>query len=281
MQGPNMNELNFTVSDLIAGYVTKFDAATQTFGLRTTDGRTFEATITPTAFAEIVRNLGEQFQNATDRITELLTEGRYVFVYGVFYPEDKVKFEAKHLVFLGEKSEQFRFEEQDWWINQVRQLGEFYLNAEFGDGPIDYSKYRTNLAQNGDKESSGRQETDTISRLVYGFASAYLMTGDERFLEAAEKGTEHLRNHLRFQDKKTGLTYWYHAVDIKHNGTLQKIYASEFGDDYYALPCYEQIYALAGPVQTYRITGDPRILADAKATMQTFWTEPSDLMSMA
>ena len=48
--------------------------------------------------------------------------------------------------------------------------------------------------------------------------------------------------------------------------------ASEFGDDYDAIPAYEQIYALAGPTQTYRITGDPRILqrhrADARAVQQ-------------
>ena len=33
---------------------------------------------------------------------------------------------------------------------------------------------------------------------------------------------------------------------------------------------YEQIYALAGPTQTYRITGDPKILKDAELTIQLF-----------
>src|SRR5262249_32218898 len=36
------------------------------------------------------------------------------------------------------------------------------------------------------------------------------------------------------------------------------------------IPAYEQIYALAGPVQTYRITGDQRILNDARATLRMF-----------
>jgi anti-anti-sigma factor len=265
-----MNDQNFTVSDLIAGYVTSFDGQ-NTFGLRTSDGRDYRATLTPTVFAEIVRNLGEDFQNATDEIRDLLVEGRYVFVYGIFYPDGKERtFEAKHIVFLGHGPDEFRFEEQDWWINQVRQLGDFYLQAEFGNGPIDYSKYRTNLGLEGEAEKSTRQETDTISRLVYGFASAYLMTGDDRYLEAAEKGTEYLRKHLRFEDKKNDVTYWYHGVDIKPSGKLQKIYASEFGDDYEAIPCYEQIYALAGPIQTYRITGDPQILADARSTIRLF-----------
>ena len=52
--------------------------------------------------------------------------------------------------------------------------------------------------------------------------------------------------------------------------TETKVFASEFGDDYDAIPAYEQIYALAGPIQTYRITGDPRILRDAEMTVDLF-----------
>jgi anti-anti-sigma factor len=266
-----MNELNFSVSDLIAGYVTSFDGK-DTFEMKTSDDRSYRVTLTPTVFAEYIRNLGEDFKNATDEIRTNLVEGRYLYVYGVFYPEnDATKFEAKHIVFVGHTPDEYAFEQQDWWINQVRQLGDFYINAEFGNGPIDYTNYRTNLGLEGEKEGSTRQETDTISRLVYGFASAYLMTGEDRYLEAAEKGTEYLRKHHRFVDKKNDATYWYHAVDIKADGKYQKIYASEFGDDYDAIPCYEQIYALAGPVQTYRVTGDPAILSDAKETIKTFW----------
>ena len=33
---------------------------------------------------------------------------------------------------------------------------------------------------------------------------------------------------------------------------------------------YEQIYALAGPTQTYRVTGDPRILSDIERTVELF-----------
>jgi N-acylglucosamine 2-epimerase (GlcNAc 2-epimerase) len=54
------------------------------------------------------------------------------------------------------------------------------------------------------------------------------------------------------------------------NGRERKILASKFGDDYDAIPAYEQIYALAGPIQTYRVTGDPRILRDAEMTINLF-----------
>jgi mannose/cellobiose epimerase-like protein (N-acyl-D-glucosamine 2-epimerase family)/anti-anti-sigma regulatory factor len=271
------NAINFTFSDLIAGYVTQHDQEENVFYLKTSDEREYTVYLTPSVYAELVSNLGEAYQDATGLIQDMLTPGRYLLVYGVFYPDGQdnaCKFEAKHIVFLGRTENDYSFEKQDWWIDQIKQLANFYLESEFGtkDKPsaIDYAGYRTNLTITGDKEKGGRQETDTISRLVYGFASAYLLTGEEVYLEAANKGSQYLRDHMRFKDKSEGIIYWYHAVEIKNDGTEQKIFASEFGDDYLAIPCYEQIYALAGPIQTYRITGDPRILEDAEATISLF-----------
>jgi mannose/cellobiose epimerase-like protein (N-acyl-D-glucosamine 2-epimerase family) len=105
--------------------------------------------------------------------------------------------------------------------------------------------------------------------MVFGFASCYLLTGEDRFLEAAEKGTLYLREHMRFYDPDEKVIYWYHGIDVSGNRE-NKVFASEFGDDYYAIPAYEQIYALAGPIQTYRATGDPAILRDAEMTVDLF-----------
>ncbi|MCB9103722.1 MAG: AGE family epimerase/isomerase [Anaerolineales bacterium] len=266
------NKVDFTFSDLVAGYVDEYDASEDAFTLKTSDERTYKVYFTANTFAEITRNLGEAYHDATGAMREMMTPGRFLYAYGVFYPDgknDTFKFEAKHIVFVGRTESQYVFEKQDWWINQIRQLADFYLEAEFGDGEIDFANYRTDLSISGQKKS-GRQETDTISRLVYGFASAYLMTGDERYLEASRKGTQYLHDHLRFEDRHEGIVYWYHAVDVQNDGKLKKVYASEFGDDYHAIPCYEQIYALAGPIQTYRITGNPQILADAESTINLF-----------
>lgn len=265
-----MNEMNFTFSDLIAGYVTACDREQNEFSLKTSDGREFRIRLTPTVYAELVRNLNEAYQDASGQIWDMLGVGRYLFVYGVFYPEDNTAFEAKHIVFLGRTENEYRFESQDWWIKQIKQLADFYLESEFPGDVVDYSQYRTDLTITGAKQKAGRQETDTISRLVYGFASAYLLTGDDRYLEAAEKGTAYLREHMRFKDSNEGICYWYHGVDIQEDGSEQKIFASEFGDDYQAIPCYEQIYALAGPTQTYRVTGDRAILEDAQSTIRLF-----------
>jgi len=269
-----MGNIGFSFSDLIAGYITGFETSKGnigTFGLKTSDGRNFEVALTPITYAELLRNLGEFYQDCTSQIREMLVPNRYLFVYGIFYPDaDQHKLEAKHIVFIGQTESQCRFEEPTWWVNQMRCLADFYLRAQFEDGEIDYRKYRTGIGLVGSKEDSNRQETDTISRLVYGFATAYMLTGDDRYLEAAEKGTEYLREHMRFLDEDEGICYWYHAVDIHPHGSEQKIFASEFGDDYDAIAAYEQIYALAGSTQVYRLTGDPRILNDIELTLNLF-----------
>jgi len=269
-----MSNMGFSFSDSIAGYITDFDSqkgAFGTFDLNTSDGRKIEVALTSMTSAELVRNLGEPYYDCINQIGSMLVPNRYLFVYGIFYLEaDQYKFEGKHIVFLGRTESEYVFEKPNWWVNQIQSLANFYLKAQFSDGEIDYRNYRTELSWVGTKRGTNRQETDTISRLVYGFATAYLMTGEDRYLEAAEKGTEYLREHMRFLDEGEGICYWYHAVDVKPDGSEQKIFSSEFGDDYDAIPAYEQIYALAGLTQTYRVTGDPRIMNDIELTINLF-----------
>ena len=264
------NEINFTFSDLISGYVTGFDQAADAFSVKTTDGREFRISLTDNTYAEIVRNLGEGWQDAGNW-RNMLSPGRYVYAYGIYFPEGgENKFEAKHIVFPGRGAGEWRFETPDWWVEQIEQIGDFYLNAQWPDGNIDFRNYRTHITVEGAViKDRIRQETDTISRAIYGWASAYLLTGEDRFLEAAEKGTDYLREHMRAVDPAEGVTYWYHAIDIQGEHE-RKILASQFGDDIDAIPAYEQIYALAGPTQTYRITGDPRIRQDIDQTLTLF-----------
>ncbi|MEA5619035.1 AGE family epimerase/isomerase [Cronbergia sp. UHCC 0137] len=262
-------KVEFTFSDLIAGYVTEYDGNSDTFGLKTSDGREFQVKISPMAFAKVIQNFDEGYPDATAAMRAMLLPGRYLFTYGVFYP-DSDRFDAKQIVFAGRQRTDYVFEKQDWWVKQVNALGKFYLKAQFGEGEYDYRNYRTTLNLSGIQSTTNfRQETDTISRLVYGFATAFMMTGNDSFLKAAERGTEYLREHMRFVDLDEGIVYWYHGIDVKGEKE-DKIFASEFGDDYYAIPAYEQIYALAGPIQTYRCTGDPRIMDDTEKTIKLF-----------
>jgi mannose/cellobiose epimerase-like protein (N-acyl-D-glucosamine 2-epimerase family)/anti-anti-sigma regulatory factor len=280
----------FPFSDTIAGYIRSFDSDRDVFTIEAPDGRVFEAKLRDTTYAEVIRNLGEAYVDATASLRDMLIEGRYLFAYGVFYGEADVPFEVEHVLFLGRDEHEYVFERPAWWTHQVGELARFYLDSQFGTGPIDFSRYTTMLDLYGHKMDSARQETDTISRLVYGFASAYLLTGDDRCLEAAEKGTEYLRTHFRALDEGEQTAYWYHAVDFSDKGGRRilnsnmpeipgmrrtraksvrenQMISSEFGDDFGAIPAYEQIYALAGPTQTYRITGDPLIRRDIDYTV--------------
>ncbi|MEM6431404.1 MAG: AGE family epimerase/isomerase [Deinococcota bacterium] len=271
-----LENINFTFSDTIAGYVTDFDKDTGVYQVKTSGGEIFSLRLKDNTYARMVRNLGDPYYDCTGLIHELLVPGRFLYSYGVYYPiEGGFVFETQFLVFVGRKVDEYTFERPDWWVRQIEELGEFYLRAQFGDvvdadGEIDYADYRTTISLTGERASDNyRQETDTISRLVYGFASAYMLTGNDWFLEAAEKGTEYLREHMRFYDLDENIIYYYHGIDV-HGRRETKVFASEFGDDYDAIPAYEQIYALAGPVQTYRASGDPRILHDAELTVDLF-----------
>ena len=268
-------EINFTFSDTITGYVTDFSLKEQWFKLKTSDEKEFLIHLTENTYARMVQNLGEPYQDATGKMNHLLALPRQmVFAYGSFYPGvngDKGLFEAQFLIFPGEGPGNLRHEQPNWWINQIDHIAHSYLKWQFNHptDAIDYKDYRTFLHLAGSKQGDYLQETDTISRLVYGFASAYLLTGKDEFLEGAEKGTEYLRDHMRFVDKDEDVVYWYHGVKVDGDKET-KLLTSEFGDDYDALPMYEQIYALAGPTQTMRITGDKQIMSDINGTLNLF-----------
>lgn len=262
--------MHFPFMDTIAGHVTTYDESRGVFELKTSAGDTYEVILTPDLSAEMLRNLDEPYVDACTHLPQLLTEGRHLFVYGTFYPENGgYTFEAKRIVFNGRAIGEFSFENRSWWTNQLDSLAGFYRKAQFGADAIDYREYRTNIRLGGEKSDSHVQETDTISRMVYGMASAYMLTGRDEYLEIAERGTQYLRDHMRFVDSDNDIVYWYHGVKI--DGDYEKkLFTSEFDDDYDAIPMYEQIYALAGPTQTFRVTGDRRIASDIDHTMRLF-----------
>jgi mannose/cellobiose epimerase-like protein (N-acyl-D-glucosamine 2-epimerase family)/putative intracellular protease/amidase len=262
---------DFVFSDLVAGYVNGYDPDRGLIDLRTSDGRGLRVRYGPSVSAEFLRNLGEPYVNAGGHARELLTPGRHLFVDGIFYPDaGGYSVDAKRVIYLGRNVGDYTFEETGWWPKQLTELARFYRRAQFGDTtPVDYADYRTILRLGGDKSPNHVQETDTISRLIYGMASAYMLTGDEDLLGVAERGSEYLREHMRFVDRDEDIVYWYHGIDVRGDKET-KLFTSEFGDDYEAVPAYEQIYALVGLTQTYRVTGDPRILADIDATLRLF-----------
>ena len=54
-----MNDLNFTFSDLISGYVTAYDEANKLISIQTSDGRDYQGKLTGNTYAKQTQNLGE------------------------------------------------------------------------------------------------------------------------------------------------------------------------------------------------------------------------------
>ena len=146
----------------------------------------------------------------------MLDRGRFALRLRDLLPRGRAtRFEAKHLVFVGRTAHDFVFERPDWWVKQVAR--DRATSTCRPSGPTATSTSPTTARRSRSRATSSpgtRQETDTISRLVYGFATAYLLTGEDRFLEAAEKGTEYLRDHMRSVDADEDIAYWYHGIDI-------------------------------------------------------------------
>ena len=264
-----------TFSDSLAGYVTSYDPILERFVLRTSNDRLITVHLNQNVGSQIVSNLGDPLRNTSGATRDMLAEGRFVFVYGLFYQwEGGERIEARMITFPEESRGNYVFERPDWWTQQAREVADFYLRGQFPDGVYNWRNFRTRLTLAGTHVPDGidgafRQETDTISRMVYGLATAFMLTGEDRFIEAAQSGTDYLREHMEVSNDDKGIVFWYHGTDISASGE-RKVIASEFGDDYDAIPMYEQIYALAGPTQTFRVTGDPRILHDIDGTITLF-----------
>jgi len=178
-----------------------------------------------------------------------------------------------HLMYL-EKPENYRFEETHWWLTQISRLADQWLDQLFDDRR-DYTiadfvqLYTTNLNIIGLPTDNSIQETATLSRLIYGLSSAFLLTGVERYLEAARAGVRFQRETFRHLSHDGQYCFW--AFGRKRLQYSTQIYETSLsGDDANTIPLYEQIYALAGLTQYYRITLDPQVLKDIQRTVAAF-----------
>ena len=74
-----MDQIGYSYSDSIAGYVTDFNRSEQSFGLKTSDGRAFRAYLTPTVYARIAQNLEDPYADCTGRLAELWRGIEFLF----------------------------------------------------------------------------------------------------------------------------------------------------------------------------------------------------------
>lgn len=208
-----------------------------------------------------------------DKVKRYIKTNRLVSIYGV-YIRNKDKeldhFDARIIniaqVFDGDK-ETYLFEDGHWWITQITCLADNWLDNLFGPTRVyDFTKYRTNLGISGmPLQNNDIQESATLSRLIYGLSSAYLLTGSDRFLQAARSGVAYQREWFRSLSNDGKYCFWAYGKQDR-----DMIMASQNSDDKDTIPLYEQIYCLAGLAQYYRITNDWEVLKDIKTTINTF-----------
>ncbi len=187
---------------------------------------------------------------------------------------DKSLFDASCVHLLTTPNSTFLFERSHWWLNQISILADEWLDDLFGDhrnySEQDFSKlYRTNLNIIGLPTDNDIQEMATLSRLIFGLSSAYLLRGNKRYLSAASAGIRFQREAFRSLSHDGKNCFWAYGRRRQKYGTEWKL-LSEDGTDAGTIPLYEQIYALAGLAQYYRITNDWEVLEDIRRTVRTF-----------
>lgn len=215
-----------------------------------------------------------------DQIRKYLSLNRLVVVEGVFFQnalERRVDARTVHLLYdldnqqVTESEGKFLFEQTHWWLTQISRLADVWLDAIFEGSyrKFDFTEYRTNLDITFAPASSNIQEMATLSRLIYGFSSAYLLTGSQRFLDAAKEGVNYQREYFRSLSHDGQYCFWAYGKDGN-----KLIIPSESDENLGrgSIPLYEQIYALAGITQYYRITLEWEALDDIRRTVNTFMT---------
>ena len=275
----------------VLGTVVTVDEPADSFRLKTRSEDVFDTFVGPETRYQVVSNLDAidrdrvkeiQAQGAENEIQRQLRkyveQGRPVLVRGVYQENGGLtRFEARTVFLLHSDPGRYIFEETHWWISQTTQMADRILDHLFDARRSytidDFSEfYRTQLNIVGQEVDDTTQECAVLSRLIYDLSSAYLLTGAERYFLAARAAVGYLRVAFRSLSHDGEYCFWAYGRRRNLQGERGEflLFASEGPDDRGTLPLYEQIYALAGLTQFYRITLDLEVLEDIRRTINTF-----------
>ncbi len=269
----------------IIGVVEHINAAQATFDVQTRGGR-FTVHATDTTRLDPLRNLDdvERKRDRRDKADELqgewkhcelagqIFDGDLIAVRGVWHHHgDSERFDAVSIHLPYSSRGLLHFEHTHWWMHQLQVMAYKWLDDLFGDARSyqvdDFAAlYRTNLNILGLPTDDDTQEMATLARLIYGLASTYLITGDERCFLAARAGVRFQQQAFRSYSTDGRFCFWYHAIKRRRYQN-ERVLESTNRDDLESIPLYEQIYALAGLALYYRITGDWEVLQDIRRTV--------------
>ncbi|HEX3048952.1 MAG TPA: AGE family epimerase/isomerase [Bacillota bacterium] len=129
----------------------------------------------------------------------------------------------------------------EYWKNQaLNEIIPFWVSTrdEKGGG------FFTDIQNDGSVASNPNKYPRMNSRVIYGFCTAYLLGGDERYLELARHGLEYLKNYG--WDRQYG--GWFTELNVQNQPTAQ------------TKDLFDQTYGNLGPIFYYYLTGDQTAL---------------------
>src|SRR5262249_42101574 len=163
--------------------------------------------------------------------------GDLIAVEGIHYVYgEHARYEAMTVHLLKSHAGYYLFEHTHWWKGQIEAMANKWLDVLFGEKRTyaldDFAAlYRTTLSI----EDDATQEMATLSRLIYGLSSAYLLGGDERYLEAARAGVKFQREAFRSYSTDGRFCFWLHARKRDRHGVYD-VLPSLFSDDAGTIP---------------------------------------------
>jgi mannose/cellobiose epimerase-like protein (N-acyl-D-glucosamine 2-epimerase family) len=276
----------------ITGSVIAVNADNLSFSVKCRSGDVFEAFAGPSTYYEVVSNLDNFDRNRVPdpdgvrreddeirfNLLKYVQVGRPVSIQGLHQQNgNRDRYEARAVKLMHSEVGRYVFEETHWWLVQTTQMADRILDHLFDAKRNytidDFSKfYRTHLNILGQPIDETVQESATLSRMIYDFSSAYLMTGAERYFLAAKAAVAYLREAFRSLSHDGRYCFWAYGRRRFREGEKGEtlIIPSLNEDDRNAVPLYEQIYALAGLTQFYRVTQDWEVLEDIRRTIASF-----------
>lgn len=286
----------------LTGHVTSVNAQSATFILKLLSGDLREIQVSRSTWYEVLRNVGDENR---DRVSEpqndevekiigkrdaaadasmwdakrslmkYIRPGVMVSLRGVASRNDsRFTLSARRVVLMHSTPGCYGWEQTHWWLQQINTLFEQWMDVLFKNKreltENDFAEfYRTNLDLFGNPTADDSQECATMSRFLYGLSSSYLLTGNDRAFSAAKACAKYLINAFSILTHDHMYCFWKFGRKRDHNST-KEILSSQNGDDFGTYALYEQIYALAGLTQYYRITQDTGILNYITRTIASF-----------
>jgi len=154
--------------DRVQGVVVEADPQDGRVVLQMPGGKQQTLRVAANASVRTLRNLDERERQLDPRGSAELQPGAWIAAAGLHY-SDSPELMAKEIAVFGSNARSLVFEQSNWWSEQAREVADFWIRAQFGNGEIgDASGYRTRITKSGGKrpDSENLQETDTILKML-------------------------------------------------------------------------------------------------------------------